>query len=135
MKNLILIASMLTAIISSGLNQESLGMFNENLSDLSEFETILNKSDLKSKVDFIYMEETEAPLELENWMTNKACLNMYSIATEMENEEPLKLEEWMTEGINFKNLVEIEAAENPLELKDWMIDNNYINSPIVMSNL
>jgi len=70
-------------------------------------------------------EETEEPLELEDWMTDEA--NFATMALfEAETESPMEIEDWMLNehyfDANSFNL-EIET-ENEMQLEDWMTNEN-----------
>ena len=69
-----------------------------------------------------FEEETEEPLELEEWMTNE---NYYvsTIYLKEETENLLELESWMTNEtlFNAKSLFE-EETEETIELQEWMVD-------------
>ena len=70
--------------------------------------------------------ETEASMELENWMTNEN--NFFAtVAIEAETENSLELENWMTNESLFDGTAaffEVEADE-AVELEEWMKDVNY----------
>jgi hypothetical protein len=71
---------------------------------------------------FSMEKENENPLELEDWMTNKAMFNSNSIYLEVETEEALELEYWMKDSRNFEvtTLRFIEETETELKIEDWM---------------
>jgi len=70
--------------------------------------------------------ETEAPLELESWMTDESIFHS-SLNIETETEAPLALEDWMTNEnvFNVNNFTLEEEAEEALSLENWMTDDNY----------
>jgi hypothetical protein len=77
-----------------------------------------------------YLEqETEEPLELEEWMTNTTYFSTSAIL-ETETEKPLELEAWMTNENYFgqSTLHFDEEVELPLELEDWMLNENYFRN-------
>ncbi|MBK6283743.1 MAG: hypothetical protein IPF54_14800 [Draconibacterium sp.] len=71
------------------------------------------------------VEETEAPLTIENWMIDDSN---FSSATSIESEieTPLEIENWMIDEKTFYvNSVAIETAtDEELELEDWMMNEN-----------
>lgn len=73
-------------------------------------------------------EETEEPLQLEDWMLNEDNFsNLFLI--EAETEGSLELEGWMTKESNFDvNSFNFEVeTEEELSLEGWMFDENNFN--------
>lgn len=77
-----------------------------------------------------YLEpETEAPMELENWMMNENNFDA-SFVVESAIENPAELEDWMTDANHFYNAVNvISETENPMVLENWMTNDNLFNVP------
>lgn len=72
-------------------------------------------------------EETEEPLEVENWMTN--INNFFStVSLEAETEEILEIENWMINESNFYNTISLETeTEESLEVEEWMKNDSLFN--------
>jgi len=74
--------------------------------------------------------ETEEPLQLEDWMTNESNFTtMFQIETESEN--PQEIEDWMTKESNFDaNMFSLVVeTEEELKLEDWMLnEDNFSNN-------
>lgn len=93
------------------------------------------KSNVKSK-NFInsntfaaYLaEETEEPLQLEDWMLNEDNFSNL-VHNEAETEGSLEIEAWMTKESNFDvNSFNFEVeTEEELSLEGWMLDENLFN--------
>jgi len=81
-----------------------------------------------------YMEtETEATLELEDWMTNDNYFAPATVSMEAEIESPMELENWMTNGSyfgSFSNMFEVDSEE-PMDLEGWMTDRKYFASNVI----
>ena len=104
-------------IENSGLNSIAIAMV-EPISETTKTETYaVTNADLTA-----FIEETDEPMELENWMTDESIFNS-SLSIENETEEALKLESWMTDDSYFgvSTFKIVEETEEPLELEDWMI--------------
>lgn len=71
--------------------------------------------------------ETESSLEIEDWMTKENNFDINTFYMVEEIEEPMKLEDWMMNETSFSmmNLIDAEI-ESPLEIEDWMTkDSNF----------
>ena len=80
----------------------------------------------KNKTEmFIFQNEAEPVLQLEDWMTNTNFFNNITFQTEEETENPLELENWMLDE-NYFNSTENE--EHALELEGWMTSDKFWNS-------
>jgi len=74
-------------------------------------------------------QETEATLNLEDWMTNASFFTVNAMNT--ETEDALELEDWMVNENYFsQSAFQFETeTENALELEDWMVNENYFQAP------
>ncbi len=73
--------------------------------------------------------ETEQPLEIEEWMTNENAFDGFSASLETETESEMVVEEWMMNDNSFTASFKIETeTENPLQLENWMTDDSDLNS-------
>lgn len=74
-------------------------------------------------------QETEATLDLEDWMTNESFFTVNTMETETEN--ALELEDWMVNENYFNQAVFQNEAEteSALELEDWMVNDTYFQAP------
>ena len=71
-------------------------------------------------------ENMEAPLQLENWMTNEMIWNANSINTVEFVQEPeatLKLEDWMISDENWKT--NYSENETEITVEPWMTSENF----------
>jgi len=108
-------------IENSGLNSIATAMV-EPISETTKTETYtVTTTDLTA-----FIEETDEPMELENWMTDESIFNS-SLNIENETEESLALENWMTTENTFyaSNFVLEEESEEALKLESWMTDDSY----------
>jgi len=90
-------------------------------------ETTKNETYNVSSADLTaFMEETEEPMELENWMMDDHTFSA-SFSIESETEKPLALEDWMTNEntFNTSNFVMEEESEEALSLESWMTSESY----------
>jgi hypothetical protein len=73
-------------------------------------------------------EESEAALEVENWMINESHFNSpYNIEVAME--EPLAIENWMINENLFYSTIAIEVEkEEAIEVQDWMLNSKLYES-------
>lgn len=73
--------------------------------------------------------ETEEPLNVEDWMTNESAFDGFSASLETETETELELEDWMMNENNLTAALKIETeTENPLQVEDWMTNESNFNS-------
>jgi hypothetical protein len=73
--------------------------------------------------------ETEEPLNVEDWMTNENAFDGFSAALETETETELVVEDWMMNDNSFETTLKIETeTENPLQVENWMTDESNFNS-------
>lgn len=73
--------------------------------------------------------ETDEPLNVEDWMTNENAVEGFSATLETETETELVVEDWMMNNNSFKtNLVIETETENALHLENWMTDEINFNS-------
>jgi len=83
---------------------------------------------------FLVEEETEAPLNVESWMTNSNYFNSASVFTRVDAEESLEIESWMVDADFYTNRYAPET-EAGLELEAWMTDSSYFNSTRVFAQV
>jgi len=74
---------------------------------------------------FIFQNETEPALQLEDWMTNTNYFNNTAFKVEEATESPLELENWMLDENYFSS---DKNAEQALQLEDWMTSDKFWNS-------
>ena len=89
-----------------------------------------------------FAEETEAPMELEKWMTDESLFNVPASVFTVETESKMELENWMvnenvfevtpkteTSKLNSaKTFVCEQAVEPKLKLENWMVnEKNWMN--------
>ena len=74
---------------------------------------------------FIFQNETEPALQLEDWMTNANYFNNATFQVEDATESPMELENWMLDENYFSSDKNTEQA---LQLEDWMISDKFWNS-------
>jgi hypothetical protein len=67
-------------------------------------------------------EESESPLELEEWMTGNEYFTTFSIQFENASEKALEIEGWMIDNSTFDFNT---TQEDPLQIEPWMLDNNF----------
>jgi hypothetical protein len=92
-------------------------------------------NDFKTGSFFTVTEESEAPLNLEGWMTNDNCFSVPVFTIETVAEESLEIENWMINSKAFKSrneqkteqfsstIFEVleEEKEEGLKLEKWMM--------------
>jgi hypothetical protein len=102
----------------SGFGEKALILVDEN-----------NNEDASAVNDeaFAVEEETEAPLNIENWMRNSNYFNPTSIVSQVNKEESLEIESWM---VNDDFYISRYAAqgEEELALEAWMCDPQFFNN-------
>ncbi len=73
------------------------------------------------------LENSEATLELENWMIDETVWNLESsFIMEEATEESLVLEDWMISDETWENLENVKTEtelESSMELESWMTDS------------
>lgn len=74
---------------------------------------------------FIFQNETEPALQLEDWMMNSNYFNNATFNAEEATESPMELENWMLDENYFSSTQSVEQA---LELEDWMTSDKFWNS-------
>jgi hypothetical protein len=67
------------------------------------------------------LESTEAPLEVETWMTEEEYFNSTVDFNAVEKEANKEIESWMTTNAYF-NSNKVLASEPALEVEEWMLD-------------
>ena len=73
---------------------------------------------------FIFEQEYDDALELENWMTDDAFFGTYKNLFQIEVDSPLELEPWMTNDAYFSNNF-AEEEDGELEIEEWMTNLSY----------
>ncbi len=74
---------------------------------------------------------TEAPLTVENWMTNETFFTAGSLV-ENATEGTLGIESWMLDENNFSSLAEAlaPATEAAMEIESWMTEESHFTQKI-----
>jgi hypothetical protein len=72
---------------------------------------------------FIFQEDAEPALELENWMTNLNYFNETTMQFDEAIEQPLELQNWMLDESHFNFNI-----EQTMELEDWMTSEKFWKS-------
>lgn len=75
---------------------------------------------------FSIQEETDAPLDVQEWMSSDNYFGNFEAIDDVDSERPLDIEPWMTDWNYFTNrfAVENEAA---LPIEGWMCDSHFFN--------
>lgn len=77
-----------------------------------------------ASIAFAIDEETEAPLEVQNWMSNDSYFQNFEHVNEVAAEETMEIENWMTDEAYFNNRFAAEKEEaRPVEA--WMCDADF----------
>ncbi len=110
-----------SVIENNSLNEIAMVMVN------TKAETFSSNSATGTGMLATIAEETETPLELENWMTNATFFGNEMLEIKLESEVPMEMEQWITNDSHFhmNNLVLEEETESPLTLENWMVDDNF----------
>ncbi len=87
--------------------------------------TEINSNSVAGNISEYLVEETEAPMEVENWMTNESYFNCYIDFLEVEHEEKLEIENWMVDEEFFVKSYMLIDKEEVLEIENWMVDESY----------
>ncbi|HSO87870.1 MAG TPA: hypothetical protein VLQ91_15040 [Draconibacterium sp.] len=112
---------------TEGINHFAMATENANISFASNTH---NRNFTSAETFAAYLvNETEEPLNVEDWMTNESAFDGFSASLETETETELELEDWMMNENNLTAALKIETeTENPLEVEDWMTDESNFNS-------
>ncbi|WP_163710767.1 hypothetical protein [Mangrovibacterium lignilyticum] len=108
-------------LIKELLSYNSFGKMALIMVDNSETE---EASEAATAANFAIEEETDAPLNVESWMTNDTYFGSANVFTQVEEESPLEIESWMTDAEFFTSRY-AEEQEKELELEAWMCDSSY----------
>jgi hypothetical protein len=77
-----------------------------------------------SKANYIYENDYDAKLVVEDWMTDNEYFN-HNLYFRVETERDLKVEDWMMNESLFANS---NGMESPLALEDWMTNSKVWNN-------
>jgi len=108
-----------TVLTNSSFNQIALAMVETSKkSDVPATETKTNK------VNYIYANDYDDKLDVEDWMTNSEFFTLSSFLP-VEKENDLQLEDWMLD----ENLFTVASeTESPLTLESWMTSSSVWNN-------
>lgn len=76
-------------------------------------------TDVKSSQNEMYLNDYDAKLNLEDWMTDEQSFKVVEFQ-EMAKDENLKVEDWM---LNDDLLTVTTETESPLKVESWMTDS------------
>lgn len=72
-------------------------------------------------------EETDQPLEVQDWMSNDSFFGNYENFGEVASEKTLEIESWMTDESYFSNQF-VTEKEEAMPLEAWMCDADFFNN-------
>ena len=72
-------------------------------------------------------EETDQPLEVQEWMSNDSFFRNYENFDEVSPEKALEIENWMTDESYFNNQY-APVKEEAMPLEAWMCDADFFNN-------
>jgi len=107
-----------------------IAMVMENANHNSFISNTYNRSFTSAETFAAYLvNETEEPLNIEDWMSNENTFDGFSAALETETETEMVIEDWMMNENSFTAVFNIETeTENPLQVEDWMTEESDFNS-------
>ncbi|WP_320168251.1 hypothetical protein [Mangrovibacterium marinum] len=76
---------------------------------------------------FNIVEDAEADLAVESWMTNSNYFNASSLYTTVDREASLEIENWMVDS-DFYTSPYASEEEQELALEAWMCDSQFFNN-------
>ena len=108
-----------TVLTNSSFNQIALAMV--ETSKTSDVPATASKT---NKVNYIYENDYDDKLDIEDWMTNNEYFTSASFLP-VEKENDLQLEDWMLDENLFAVTIE---TESPLTLESWMTSTSVWNN-------
>ena len=108
-----------TVLTNSSFNQIALAMV--ETSKTSDVPAAASKT---NKVNYIYENDYDDKLDIEDWMTNNKYFTLASFLP-VEKETDLQLEDWMLDENLFAVTIE---TESPLTLESWMTSSSVWNN-------
>ena len=113
---------------NDGINHIAMVMENANHNSFAS--NAHNRSFTSAETFAAYLvNETEEPLNIEDWMSNENTFDGFSAALETETETEMVIEDWMMNENSFTSVFNIETeTENPLQVEDWMTEESDFNS-------